>query len=98
MVNVLCYHDAVVSQGCCRNEDVGIANELSPLVEERLNVSGTDNDVIRQGKHMTVLTALLEAGNLAVGASGLQASQDLIPRHDRKGEATKGCQILARVV
>jgi hypothetical protein len=57
-----------------------------------------DNDVIRQWQHLTALTALFEACNLAGCATSLQSSQNLIPCHDGEGEVAKVGQVSARVV
>jgi hypothetical protein len=74
MVTVLGDHEEVVVQGCRRNEDVSITDELASLIQQGVNIRGADDDGIRQRQHMTAPTLLLETRQLADGVAGLEAS------------------------
>ena len=74
MVHVFGHHDQVMLQGCRGDEDVSITDELALLVERGIELSSVHNDVIRQWQHLTALTALFEARNLAGCTTCLQSS------------------------
>ena len=74
MVPVFGDHHQVMFQGCGGDQDVRITDELARLVEQGIEVSRLDNDVIRQGQHLTVLTALFEAHQLTGRTPRLQSN------------------------
>ena len=53
MAHVFSHHDQVMLQGCGSYEDVSITDELARLVEQGIELSSLDNDVIRQWQHLT---------------------------------------------
>src|SRR5690349_19967032 len=98
MVHVLSDYHQVRSQGSGGNQDVRITDELARLVEQGVEVSRLDNDVIRQGQHLTNLTALFEACQLTGLTARLQSSQNIIPGNHRECEVAEDSQVTACAV
>ena len=74
MVHVFGHQDQVMRQGGGSDQDVRITDELAPLIEQGVDLSRLDNDVIRQRQHLAVLTALFEASDLAGRTTSFQTS------------------------
>ncbi len=98
MVHVFGHHDQGMLQRCGGYEDISITDALALLVEHGIELSSLDNDVIRQWQHLTALTALFEARNLAGRTTRLQSSHHLIPCHNREGEVAEDGQGTACVI
>jgi hypothetical protein len=72
MIHVFGHHHQVVCQGCGSDENVCVTNELTLLVEQRIQIGSLDNDVIGQRQHQAVLTALLKTSDLSGRTTGFE--------------------------
>src|SRR5262245_61505022 len=73
MAHVFCHQDEVMLQSGSRDQDVRVTDELAALIEQGVDLSRLDNDVIRQRQHLALLTALFEASDLAGRTTGFQS-------------------------
>ena len=72
MLTIFRHHGEVVVQCSGCNEDVRITDELTSLIQQRINVGSTNDDGIRQRQHLTALAPLRKTCQLANSVACLE--------------------------
>jgi hypothetical protein len=72
MIHVFGRYHQVVFQSCGSDQNVLVTNELTLLVEQRIQIGSLDTDLIGQRQPQAVLTALLKTSDLSGRTTGFK--------------------------